>query len=297
MDSPSHGFPHIQPDEETRLTRIIQYHHPERMWPPLTDEQHAQFIGTDLQTYRRIHTRLVDGVWQAAQELLADQDFAEQIDQLPFEPDSTILALGDSLTEDTQSWFELLKVILSIHRPEDEINFINEGLAGNSTADAIRRMTTVMTVKPDWVLFQLGTNDAGLFGRMPIKTLIAPNETARNLVAIRRAGVVEAGSNCKWLWLTPPPCVESRVREDWFMGTIPVFFVNRDLAAVADIVRRQQDPVVDLWPVFCNDPTGFPFQVRSEFYQSDGLHPSLEGQKAILRAVVAKLSSLPFPTS
>jgi len=297
MDSLTQEFPHGQPDEEIRLTRIIQYHHPEQMWPPLTDEQHAQFIGTDLQTYRRIHTRLVDGVWQAAHELLDDKNFAGQIDRLPFEPDSTILGLGDSLTEDTQSWFELLKVILSIRRPEDEINFINEGIAGSSTADAIRRMTSVMAVKPDWVLCLLGTNDASLFGRMPIKTLIAPNETARNLVAIRRAGVVEAGNNCKWFWLTPPPCVESQVREDWFMAPIPVFFVNRDLAAVADIVRRQQDTVIDLWPAFCDDLDAIPIRTRSELFQPDGLHPSFEGQKAILRAVVVTLSSLPISTS
>jgi lysophospholipase L1-like esterase len=282
------------PTEEQRLQRIIQFHHPERMWPPLTDEQHARFLGTDLQTYRRIHTQLVDGVWQAAQELLADAAFAAQVDALPFAPGSTVLGLGDSITEDTQSWFELLKTAVAIRRPQDEINFVNEGVSGNCTADVMRRITPVMAHRPDWVLCLLGTNDASLFGRMPVKTLIVPNETARNLVAIRRAGVVEAaesGVNCRWLWITPPPCVEPQVRDDWFLAPIPVFYLNRDLAAVADIVRRQQDPVADSWPAFCPDPAAQQVRPRPEFFLPDGLHPSLEGQKAILRAVVSRLVS------
>jgi lysophospholipase L1-like esterase len=284
----------ITPTEEERLQRIIQFHHPERMWPPLSDEQHARFLGTDLQTYRRIHTRLVDEVWQAAQELLADGVLAAQVDALPFTPGSTVLGLGDSLTEDTQSWFELLKTVVSIRRPQDEITFVNEGVSGNCTADMMRRITPVMAHQPDWVLCLLGTNDASLYGRMPVKTLIIANETARNLVAIRRAAVVEAteqGKSLRWLWITPPPCIEVQVRDDWFMAPIPVFFLNRDLTAVADIVRRQQDPVAELWPAFCVDPTAQPVRASPELFLTDGLHPSLDGQKAILRSVVARLVS------
>lgn len=285
------------PTNEQRLQRIIQFHHPERMWPPLTDEEHARFLATDLQTYRRIRTQLADAIWQAAQDLLADADFATQVDRLPFAPGSTVLGLGDDLTEDIHSWFELLKAVVSMRRPQDEINFVNEGVSGNCTADVIRRITPLMGQRPEWVLCLLGSNDAGLFGHMPVKTLIVPNETARNLVAIRRAALVEAeasGVGCHWLWITPPPCVEALVRNDWFFSSIPLFYVNRDLAAVSDIVRRQMDPVADLWPSFVPDRVTLPIRPLVSLFLPDGLHPTLEAQKTILRVIVARLTQPPL---
>jgi acetyl esterase/acyl-CoA thioesterase-1 len=52
---------------------------------------------------------------------------------------------------------------------------------------------------------------------------------------------------------------------------------------VADIVRRRPEPVVDLQAVF-----GTP--ANPDLLLSDGLHPSLAGQIAIVTALVRHLS-------
>ena len=58
---------------------------------------------------------------------------------------------------------------------------------------------------------------------------------------------------------------------------------NDDLAAVAEAVRRQPDPVVDLYALF-----GVP--ANPGWLLPDGLHPSLAGQKAIVTALIERLS-------
>ena len=62
-------------------------------------------------------------------------------------------------------------------------------------------------------------------------------------------------------------------------------WANEDMDAVADVVRKQSDSVVDLQAVF-GHPT------IPAFLLEDGLLPSLEGQKTIVRAVVKEISQL-----
>jgi lysophospholipase L1-like esterase len=265
------------PSEEERLTRIIQFLHPERMWPPITDEHHARSIGADLQTYRAIRARLADGVWQAAQALVADAEFASGIEHLPFRPGSTVVCLGDSLTEDSQSWAELFKAVLTIHRPQDEINLVNEGVSGASVADTLRRMTAVMAHRPDWVICLLGTNDASWYGVPPIGPLSTHAETERNIDLLRQMGA----ACTRWVWIAPPPCLELLVAEDWFLSSIPVRFHNQDLSAIAEAVKRRPEPVVALEG----------FEDNPALFLSDGLHVSLAGQSHILRTLVKTLAS------
>ena len=58
---------------------------------------------------------------------------------------------------------------------------------------------------------------------------------------------------------------------------------NDDLRAVVELVRSQQDPVVDLWAAFGEpaDPA---------LLLDDGLHPSLAGQTRIVREVLKSLA-------
>jgi acyl-CoA thioesterase I len=58
---------------------------------------------------------------------------------------------------------------------------------------------------------------------------------------------------------------------------------NADVLAMAEFIREQEDPVVDLQAVF-----GLP--ADSELQGPDGVHPSLAGQRAIARAFVERLS-------
>jgi lysophospholipase L1-like esterase len=60
-------------------------------------------------------------------------------------------------------------------------------------------------------------------------------------------------------------------------------FSNQALRALADLVRQQPDPVVDLQALFGDPP-------QRALLIEDGVHPSLAGQMAIARALVERLS-------
>ena len=46
------------------------------------------------------------------EELLIDKKFVEDVRRLPFLKGQKIVGYGDSITDDYQSWFEILSVIL-----------------------------------------------------------------------------------------------------------------------------------------------------------------------------------------
>src|SRR4051812_13497155 len=75
----------------------------------LEGDQLAALYGVDVKTYREILAQFAVAARQAAEELLADSDFAARVDQLPFAPGETVVAFGDSLTDDLQSWAEILR--------------------------------------------------------------------------------------------------------------------------------------------------------------------------------------------
>ena len=126
-----------------------------------------------------------------------------------------------------------------------------------------------------------GTKDARTHGRQPAKTFISLDETARNLTALRHFAATQTAA--RWVWITPAAVIEGKMAAHWFLGPLELAWANADLRAVADAIRKQADPVVDVQKVF--DPVADP-----GLLMEDGLHPSLAGQKAIVRALVERLT-------
>ena len=63
-----------------------------------------------------------------------------------------------------------------------------------------------------------------------------------------------------------------------------MMWLNQDLEAISEIMRQMPESVVDLQQVF-----GSPANL--DFLLPDGLHPSINGQKAIVKTLVRKLST------
>jgi lysophospholipase L1-like esterase len=118
-------------------------------------------------------------------------------------------------------------------------------------------------------------------GTSPIKTLVSIDETERNFAALRNFAATQTAA--RWLWLTPAAVIEEQIAVDPFLSSLQMMWRNADIAAVANVVRRQPDPHVDLQPLFGNP-------ANPAYLLPDGLHPSLAGQKLIARAVVEHLS-------
>ena len=263
----------------------VQYTHLEKLYgylPGMDEALLARLFGLDPEEYRGVKGRFDANARGAALELLEDASFAESVDLLPFGSGETVVGVGDSITDDLQSWLEILRHLFSERRPEDEIRVVNAGLSAHTTAMVLRRfIPSVVSLKPDWIFCLLGGNDATRVGPEPNKPQVGIEETTKNLEAMRR--IAREQTPAEWVWITPPTYDEERA------SSFPPFkmgqsvFTNRDVVAIGDFVREQEDPVVDLQAVF-----GTPADPKLQ--GPDGVHPSLAGQKAIARAFVERLT-------
>jgi len=271
--------------EPEQLAYLVQFQHPQKMFaqmPGMSDELVATMFGIEPGMYAEIEASFAERAREAASELLQDPAFADQVDRLPFEPGHAVVGLGDSITDDLQSWLEILENVIEIRRPDDGILVLNGGISGDTTSQMISRFLDVTTYRPNWILCMAGTNDARLHGMSPTKTLVSIEETEKNLKMLRNFAATQTAA--KWVWMAPATVIEERISRHWFLGPFQLMWRNRDLAAVAEIARAQPETTVDLYSLF-----GIP--ANPDWLLDDGLHPSLEGQKAIVRALVEELAS------
>lgn len=267
-----------------QLDFLIQFIHPEKSlasMPGIGATEFAALFELSPEEYRQRREAFANRARQTAEELLADADFAACVDHLPFAPNSTIVGLGDSITDDLQSWLTILRHLLDLRRPQDHIRIVNAGISGDTTAQMISRFLAVVLEEPDWILCMAGTNDARQHGQSPSKILVSPEETAKNLDMLRNFSTTQ--TSARWLWITPATVIPEQISAHWLIGEGQMMWGNDDLAVIADLMRRRPEPVVDLQQLF-----GLP--ADPALLLDDGLHPNLAGQKIIARAVVEELS-------
>jgi hypothetical protein len=95
------------------LECVVQFQHPEKMiarlptQPEITDAMIAPFFGVDANVYVQIRASFAARAREAARELLENFDLRERVNRLPFEAGTTIVGLGDNITDDLQSWLEM----------------------------------------------------------------------------------------------------------------------------------------------------------------------------------------------
>lgn len=271
----------IMNNDPRMAERFLQYTHLTKLYgylPGMADAQPAIF-GLDPDTYTTIIEGFAAAADGAAERLLDDAGFAAKIDALPFRPGQTVLAVGDSITDDSQSWTEILRGLLDRRKPG--ITVINGGLSAHTTAMILRRWPATLAEQPDWILCLLGGNDVTRVGPDAIKTQVGLGESLANLAELRR--IAAARTDADWVWLTPVPVDEERI------AAFPPFrfgestWRNDDLVPLAEAIMDFPEPVVDLTATF-----GVP--AHPELQGPDGVHPSLAGQTAIVRALVERLT-------
>jgi hypothetical protein len=144
---------------------LLQFLNIEKVYPLLpgisNNDSVAGLMGLDEEELARLRTLFADNAKKAALELLKEDNVIEWVDQIPFRNTDTIVAFGDSSTDDLQGWFEILKHLLDITVPEADFTFINSGVSNNTSSEALRRMSRdVLYYEPDWVIVSLGMFDA-----------------------------------------------------------------------------------------------------------------------------------------
>ncbi|MDQ3921931.1 MAG: GDSL-type esterase/lipase family protein, partial [Actinomycetota bacterium] len=154
------------------IEEAVQYHHPEKMLarlptrPEIADDMLALFFGTDARTYGEIKAAFAGRAHRCALELLQDARVRALVDQLPFEPGTTVVGAGDSITDDYHSWLEILRHLLAERRPDLGIEVVNAGISGDTTSRLLGRFLEVLEEGPDWLITLIGTNDV-FFVREP----------------------------------------------------------------------------------------------------------------------------------
>ena len=266
------------------LAKLVRMQHPEKLLSfarNLDDHTIAALYGIDSKTYRSIKDQLAMQARGAAEQLLEDPAFADRVDHLPFKPGELVIGVGESTTDDLLSWFEILRHLIDLRRPQDGIRFINEGISGNTSSQVLGRFNGIIATDPNWIFCMLGGNDALRVGPESTKTLVTAEETAMNLAAIRH--IAAARSKTEWVWITPPTFDEERVAAFPYFQQASLSWSNSDILLIGDAIRRLPDGVVDTQERF-----GQP--ASSLWIGPDGLHPTLAGHQAIVTWLVEELT-------
>lgn len=189
------------------------------------------------------------------------QDGMESVDTLQTaSKDKIILCFGNSLTAgmglDENDAFPAV-----IQRKVDSLGLsykvVNAGLSGETTASGKNRVEWVLNQKVDVFVLELGAND-GLRG-------ISPSETKNNLQAIIDI-VREKNPDTKIVLAgmqMPPNLGEAYTRE--FKSIFPELAKSNG---------------IELVPFLLENVAGI-----AELNQSDGIHPTVEGQKILAKNV------------
>lgn len=274
-------------NEQVRwLLKVIQ---PERTLASLPGgaglgrEAHAALLGLPVETYVTEVGRMEREAAEAAAALLSDASVASMVDRLPLRRGARVVVFGDSLSSDPQSWAVILREMVKARRGDDAVSWAIHAVAGDTTTHGLVRAGAVVDAQPDWALFLLGTNDARTQGPRATKTLVHPEETARNVAELRRR--VASETTARGLWMTPPAVNEAQVAQHPGLARFGVRFRNEDLARVAEVVRGGDDPVVDLFAALGSPPA-------PALLMGDGLHLTLAGQRRVALEVLRGWSAL-----
>jgi len=268
-----------------QVEQTVRFQHPEKLLTtvaPLDETLIATILSLEVATYRETKHQLDEQVRGAAGELLTDPAFAASVDRLPFRPGTVVVGVGDSNTDDLLSWLEILRCLLELRRPQDRIHVLNAAVAAQTTSMALTRLSGVVARRPAWIICALGSADALRVGPQPTKTLVSPEETARNVAEMRHMAMIQTEAH--WVWMTPPT-VDERITVKYPpFQQAQLMLRNTDIMTVGDILRSQPEPVVDVQAIF-----GHP--AAEEFVGPHGPTPSLTGQQTIAKALVERLAS------
>lgn len=273
-------------DRNDILKYLAQFLNIERQFPLLPGTRDvgivAKFIGIEPQELIDIRSHFDDQAKKAALELLKDETTIEQIQQLPFRENDKILVLGDSITDDLQSWFDILVHMLEIAVPDKNLSFVNASLTGTTSFHALQRFARdVIAASPDWVIISLGTHDAERPNFAANRTMVSLTEFWENLNTLDLA--VKDITKNPVIWITPPPVIGEMMDESpEFNGIVQ----EKDLVQYRDIISGKSGFIVD--PL--GNRMGRPPEAWN--YLNDGFHPSLVGHvqtvKALLKALTNK---------
>jgi len=271
-------------EKEALEKYMLQFLNLEKRFPLLpgirNEDAMAELIGIEEEELNKFRTLFYNNAREAAVELMEEEAVEGWIDHLPFGSDDTIIALGDSMTDDLQGWFSIFTHLLEISTEEANFTLVNSGISYNTTSEALRRLhRDVLVHEPDWVIVALGTYDALRLDIAPGRTLHPLSETWENLNTIGSA--IQQVTDKPVIWISPPPVIPGLLEE---MDLFDFELNEKDLFSIREIITGREGYIVD--------PAGKRMGIPPEawFYLSDGINPSLSGHTNTVRELLKTLA-------
>jgi acyl-CoA thioesterase-1 len=179
---------------------------------------------------------------------------------------STLLVMGDSLSaaynlRQQDGWVSLLENQLSQSNPD--ISVINASVSGETTQGGLSRFSALLaTHRPNWVVLELGANDA-LRG-YPL------NQTTINLEKM----IEQAHQENAVVLL-----IGNQIPQNYGKRYTQMFFnLYKDIASKYNVAYL---------PFMLEDVA-----LNKDLMQNDGLHPNKEGQPMVLQNILPYLQPL-----
>ncbi|WP_138429038.1 SGNH/GDSL hydrolase family protein [Fodinibius saliphilus] len=292
---------HIATEEEKEVLEkyLLQFLNLEKRFPLLpgieNEEAIAGLMGLETEELRKLRDRFAANAKQAAVELLEDPEVADWIEELPFEEGDTIVALGDSITDDLQGWFNIFEHVLKIGLEGPDFTFINSGVSYNTSSDALKRLNRdVLDHEPDWVIVALGTFDAQRLHVAPDRPLVSLADYWENLNTIEST-VSEITDN-PLIWVTPPPVITEMLQQ---IRLFHFDLFEDDLNSIREILTGKKGYIVDPLGERMHDEDEQQQEEEDQDeesgpapwnYLSDGLHPSLSGHTNTVKELIRFLA-------
>lgn len=246
------------------------------------DEVWARLLGVSAASYRSLLDAFAEEVRTSAAALATEPEVTAAVRALPA---GRVVALGDSVTAERASWFEVLRAVCDLVRPDDRPTLLNAGVSGDGTAHALSRLDDdVVRQRPGLVVVALGVNDARRHGEAPTKPLTGRDEFAANLREI--CLTVRRETAARLVLVTPTPVVEPLLDEQPFGSAVA--WRNADVDERAAEVRALGR---ELGVAVADVHDAFRARAGEQLFRHDGLHPGAAGQRLILRTVVPLLST------
>ncbi len=268
---------------------FMAFQSPEKHFPLYTGASSlrniAAFMGISENELQEARKRFDEVARNIAIELLGDDEIRSQLVRLPIENGQSIVAFGDSLTDDRQGWFEILRHMLEINTPEPRYQFHNLGISGDTSYDALRRIRSVIKIEPDWVFVGFGTNDAARPLVAPDRTTVSLADFWENINVISK--VLEEFIPNPPVWITPPGAI-TQMMED--LGYFDALVYEQDLVQFREVLTGK--------PGYIVDPHGYRMGNPPQLWNflSDGLHHTPAGHEQTVRAVLKALTETDEPT-
>lgn len=267
------------------LKYLVQFLNIEKKFPLLPGTKDlkavASFIGLPVEDLKEIREEFEENIKKAANELLNEEDIVEQVNELPFNQSDKILVLGDSITDDLQSWFEIFRHLLQTALPDLELDFINAAITDDTTFSALQRFDRdVISQKPDWVIVALGTHDAMRKNFAANRTIVSLTEFWENLNTISLA--IKDITDKPAIWITPPPVIREIMDETPEYNSI---IDEKDLIQFRDVISGKEGFIIDPLGTRMGQPP------KAWNYLNDGFHPSLAGHLNTVKALLRGLTN------